>query len=544
MSAARTPWRLRRAEDLAGLGAREWDLVVVGGGITGAGIAWQAARHGLGTLLLEARDWAGGTSSRSSKLVHGGLRYLPRGEISLVRQVGREREALERLWPHLVRPLPFLIPDYRGRSMPLSLLGAGVWAYDRLTGVPPEHRRRMLRPRDVQVLESGLRRQGLLGGVRYFEARTDDARLVYAVVQAARAAGCTALSRVRVAEMRLRDGRGELEAVDVETGQSLGLAARAVVNATGPWVSEVDPEGPRMALGRGCHLVFARESLPLRHAVALPAPDGANTFAVPRHRVTYVGTTDRICEGDPALPDVPDEDVSYLLDLLAYTFPEAHLGPRDLLAVYAGVRPLVAREGSGETRELSRRQEVDVRRDGLISVRGGKLTGFRGMAQEVLDRLRRAGLPVGAAPDDEAPAPMLGDEAFAASHQLRAEALAEIVERHGAKTPELLRYAAERRDGLRPVADGASLTWGEVDWAAEFEEVCHLSDLLIRRTALLWFGGLREPEAVLRPVAERIAPTLGWSPERVDAEVGDCRRQAHLDRLAELRGEGPTFGPR
>ncbi len=531
-------WRQRRRQDWAALQGGGFDVVVIGGGITGAGIAWQAALHGLSTLLVEARDWAGGTSSRSSKLVHGGLRYLPHGEVRLVREVGHEREVLERLWPHLVRPLPFLIPVYRRRGMPLWALGAGVWLYDRLTGVEPRHRRRMLSPEGVLALEGGLAAQDLAGGVSYFEARTDDARLVYTVVEAARAAGAVALSRAKAGRLDLTPQGGRVEIADRETGETVTVRARAVVNAAGPWTGEVDPQGTEVVLGRGCHLVFAHHRLPLRHAVALPAPDGGNTFAVPRGAVTYLGTTDRLYTGDPELPDVPEEDVRYLFEVARAAFPRAGLGPGDLLAVYAGVRPLVAQAGKADTRELSRQRSIEVRRDGLISVRGGKLTGFRSVAADTLRHLAEAGLRPPRAPADKSAAAF--DPARAAAdlgrnYSLTGLAAGEIVGRHGSSAGEVLRYAAGRPGGLEPVAAGAPVLWGELDYLAEREDVFTLADLLIRRSALLWFGGLEEPEAVLRPVAKRIAPILGWSPEEAAGQVQECRREAHLDRLEELR---------
>ncbi len=538
MPAAEALWRTRRRQDWAAIGSAGIDLIVIGGGITGAGIAWQAALHGVRTLLVEARDWAGGTSSRSSKLVHGGLRYLPRGEVGLVREVGREREVLERLWPHLVQPLPFLIPVYRRRGMPLWALGAGVWLYDRLTGVEPRHRRRLLGPDGVLTLEGGLARPDLAGGVAYFEARTDDARLVYTVVQAARDAGAVALSRVRATALDLTRQGGTVELEDGESGRRQTVRVQAAVNAAGPWAGEVDPGGTPVAFGRGCHLVFARERLPLRQAVALSAPDGGNTFAVPRGRVTYVGTTDRLCQGDPAQPDVPEEDVRYLFSVVRSAFPGADLSARDLLAVWAGVRPLVARLGQANTRELSRRRSIEVRPDGLISVRGGKLTGFRSVAADTLRLLAQAGIGLQAVPHATTGPPFDPEtcvrELTADYHLMQLQA-AELVERHGPSAREVLRYASGRPDGLAPVREGLGLVWGEVDWAAEREEVFDLADLLVRRTGLLWFGGFPEPLAVLRPVAERLAPLLGWSQDEIARQVASCARQAHLDRLEELR---------
>ncbi len=538
MIAALEPlWRRSRRQDWATLTERPFDLIVIGGGITGAGVAWQASLHGLSTLLVEARDWAGGTSSRSSKLVHGGLRYLPHGEVRLVREVGHEREMLGRIWPHLVTPTPFLIPVYRRRGMPLWALGAGVWLYDGLTGVAPRHRRRMLGPDGVLALEGDLAQQDLAGGVSYYEARTDDARLVYTVVEAARAAGAVALSRVQAREIDLTPKGGSVEVLDVETGRTATVRVRAAVNAAGPWTGEVDREGTPVVLGRGCHLVFAHARLPLQNAVALPAPDGGNTFAVPRGRVTYVGTTDRLYTGDPELPDVPDEDVAYLFRVVRASFPALDLRPRDLLGVYAGVRPLVARAGKSETRELSRQRSIEVRHDGLISVRGGKLTGFRSVAADTLAFLARGGLRLRESREHvEAVFDPVRTVQEAATELGASRAAAEdLVFRHGARAPDVLRYAAERPEGLDPVANGCDVLWGELDYSTDHEEVFELSDLLVRRTALLWFGGLREPEEVLRPAAERVAERLGWSSADIGSQMAACRREAHLDRLAELR---------
>ena len=538
MTGAEPLWRQRRRQDWAAARRDAFDLCVIGGGISGAGIAWQASTHGLRTLLVEARDWAGGTSSRSSKLVHGGLRYLPHGEVRLVREVGRERELLEKLWPHLVVPLPFLIPVYRGRGMPLWLLGAGVWFYDRLTGVPQRHRRRMLGADAFREVAGLVQAVDLQGGVSYYEAVTDDARLVYTVVQAARAAGAVALSRVRAAGLTLTPRGGRVTLEDVESGERCEVRVRAAVNAAGPWAGELDPAGRRLALARGCHLVFPREKLPIDHAIALPSPGGGNTFAVPRGPVTYVGTTDIPFVGDPALPDTPDEDVRYLLRVVRKAFPAADLSARDLLGVYSGVRPLVAGKAGQETRGLSRRRSIEVRRDGLVSVRGGKLTGFRSMAADTLRLLRRRGVravgrpaPAAATPPAQPPSAT----PLAERYHVPSCAAAELIARHGPLAEDVLRYAASRPAGLEPVVAGAKLLWGEVDWAAEREEVFELSDLLVRRTGLLWFGGLREPEEVLRPVAERIASRLGWNGDEIERQVAACRRQSHLDRLAELR---------
>jgi glycerol-3-phosphate dehydrogenase len=315
------------------------------------------------------------------------------------------------------------------------------------------------------------------------------------------------------------------------------VRVRAAVNAAGPWVGDLDPSGTELRLARGVHLVFPRRRLPIGHAVALPAADGGNTFAVPRGGVTYVGTTDRPFRGDPAQPDVPEEEVRYLFAVLRAAFPAAELLPRDLLAVYAGVRPLVARGGAGETRELSRRRSIEVRGDGLVSVRGGKLTGFRGVATDTLRTLQRMGLRcLPPAPElAEAFDPRVAVARLAGDYALPQPVVREIVARHGPVAAELLRYARGRPEGLNPVAAEAALLWGEVDFAAAREEIFDLSDLLIRRTGFLWFGGLEEPSAVLVPVAQRIAPELGWSQEEVARQVAACRQHAHLDRLHELR---------
>ncbi len=544
MTAEAPAWVRERETGWQSLTGELFDVLVVGGGIAGAGIAWEAACRGFRTALVEERDWAGGTSSRSSKLVHGGLRYLPHGEVRLVREAGREREILARLAPHLVRPLPFLIPVYRGVGRPLWEIAMGVWLHDRLTGVPQSHRRVALDPAVLRTEEPALEGVGLMGGIRYFEARTDDARLVYTIVQAARAAGAVALSRVRAGEVSLRRGMGEVEVEDRAEGRRGTVRVRAAVNATGPWAAGLDPGGPPIALGRGIHLVFPRARLPLRHAVVLPSTDGGNTFAIPRGRVSYVGTTDRLYTGDPAWPDVPQEDVDYLFAVLGRVLPRLGLQPRDLLAVYSGVRPLVAHEGVKGTAELSRRRSVRVGADGLISVRGGKLTGFRGVSREVLELLgRRMGRPPSAAKAVQ-PLPGAADEDYlrllperlAAGFGVPADAAEELLWRHGRRAEEVLQYAEGRPHGLAFVHGGSGLLWGEVDWTVAHEEVLQLSDLLIRRTGFLWFSGDDDPQGALLTVAQRIAPVLGWSGDKIAEEVASCRREAHLDRLEALRG--------
>ncbi|QZA33681.1 FAD-dependent oxidoreductase [Hydrogenibacillus sp. N12] len=452
---------MRRRKALEALAERRWDLLVIGGGITGLGVAVEAARRGLSAAVIEACDFAAGTSSRSTKLIHGGFRYLKEREFRLVRESVAERMALMRQYPHLVRPAWFLFPVYRGDPDPLWLLRLGLWLYDRFAGPalgPYRHRR--LSAEEALREEPWLAPAELLGAAMYVDAVTDDARLVMAVLREAAAAGVVAVNYsaavgfLREASGRIvgvvaRDraaeagapasgGSGEAGAEASDAGKKAGPAAagrrergggpsngaadrsdgaprieiwaRTVLNAAGPWADAVrrldDPAAaPLLFLTKGVHVVVPRRRLPLRQAVVLRGPDRRLMFAVPRDDFVYAGTTDTPYAGDLVRPRAEAEEVTYILRALRQTFPEAGVGPDDVVATWAGIRPLVAPSGSvADPSAVSRDYQLFAAPSGLVTVGGGKLTAFRAMARHIVDALfpttrRKKALSGGEAPD-------------------------------------------------------------------------------------------------------------------------------------------------
>jgi glycerol-3-phosphate dehydrogenase len=508
-------WREEAWERLGEL----WDLVVVGGGISGAGIARRASRLGLRTLLVEQRDLAWGTSSRSSKLVHGGLRYLAHGQIGVVRDSVRERERLLRAAPGLVEEVGFLIPTYRGVKPGRLTYAAGLAAYDLLA------RRRTHRHlgRTAFELEAPrIRTEGLTGGFRYGDARADDARLTLRVAQDALAAGATVLTYVRAEEVMRADGRVVgVKISDVGTGRTCDVRATAVANVTGAWADRLRAgvgAPPRIRPLRGSHLVFAAHRLPVYQTVSFPHPaDGRPVFAVPWEGVTIVGTTDVDHAGDlDAEPRIAPEETAYLADAVAAAFPSLAIRAEDAIASYAGVRPVI---GSGKADPSAESRDHAVwDEDGLLTVTGGKLTTFDAIARDALDALRPrfAGrIPRGVDAADP-PLDAVAPEAVppGAAADLAPDVLHRLAGRYGRLTSDMLRAAGDGE--LEPIP-GSIETWAALRWAARSEGVVHLDDLLLRRVRL----GLLLPDgaaAVLPRIRAIAQPELGWGDERWVAE--------------------------
>jgi glycerol-3-phosphate dehydrogenase len=384
---------LLRPQLLERLREEDWDLVIVGGGITGAGIALDAASRGLKTALVEKKDFASGTSSKSTKLIHGGLRYLKQLEIGLVREVGSERAVVHKLAPHLVRPEKMLLPLVEGGTYGKLATSMGLWVYDVLAGVSGDDRRIMLSKEQTRAKEPMLRDDILVGGGYYAEYRTDDARLTIENIKTAINQGAVCLNYVAANEFEY-DANGHITGVvcqDVLTEDSFTIRTPHVISAAGPWVDELRKEDKsmnekRLFLSKGVHIVVAHERFPVRQAVYFDVPDGRMIFAIPRLRTTYIGTTDTPYDGDPNRIPTELEDVEYLLRAVNSMFPEAKLTVEDVESSWAGVRPLIYEEGKSAS-EMSRKDEIFESESGLLSIAGGKLTGYRKMAERVVDRL-------------------------------------------------------------------------------------------------------------------------------------------------------------
>ncbi len=373
-----------------------FDLVIIGGGITGAGIALDAASRGMKVALLEKGDFASGTSSKSTKLIHGGLRYLKQLELGLVREVGSERATVHRMAPHLVAAEKMLLPLVKGGTFGPVSISFGLWLYDLLANVQEEDRRKMLDKDETLEREPLLSREGLLGGGYYAEYRTDDARLTIETLKTAAQFGATLLNYTLVENLLYTDRLIGVRCKDLPTGEVFDVEGLCVVNAAGPWVDNLRKtdnslSDKRLFLSKGVHIVVPKERLPIRQAAYFDAPDGRMIFAIPRNRITYIGTTDTPYDGNPDDVSVMREDVEYLLDAANAMFPKAELVLHDVESSWAGLRPLIYEEGKSAS-EMSRKDEIFCSPTGLISIAGGKLTGFRKMAEKavnlVADRLK------------------------------------------------------------------------------------------------------------------------------------------------------------
>ena len=383
---------VNRSEQLRRMEQEEWDLIVIGGGITGAGIALDAAVRGLRVALVEQADFGSGTSSRSTKLVHGGLRYLKQGEVKLVREVGRERAILYKNAPHLVEPVPMLLPIYRGGTYGYFASSIGLYLYDMLAGVIRKERRKMLSREQTLKQEPLLKANGLKGGGLYFEYRTDDARLTLELIKTAAARGASVINYTASERFLYEQGKVcGIQVTDRLSDQTYHIRGRCIVNAAGPWVDEVRKQdgslqGKRLFHTKGVHLVVDAKRLPIRQAAYFDTPDGRMIFVIPRGDITYIGTTDTPYHEALDDPRMTKEDRDYLLRAVQDMFPSAAITEQDVISHWAGIRPLIYEEGKGPS-ELSRKDEILISPTGLITIAGGKLTGYRKMAEKVVDRV-------------------------------------------------------------------------------------------------------------------------------------------------------------
>jgi glycerol-3-phosphate dehydrogenase len=506
-----TLWRRDGRAGLPDLMEKEWDLLVIGGGITGAGILLEAARRGLRALLVEQRDFAWGTSSRSSKLVHGGLRYLKDGHLHLTRESVRERESLLRDAPGLVEPQGFAFAHYDGQRGRRSFL-AGLAVYDLLAGRRERH---WLGSEAFLERAPNVARERLQGGIVYTDAKTDDARLVLRVLGEAMAHGAAAVNYLG-ARALLRDGGRVFGAMlqDGIGGTTYELKARVTVDATGAWSGALHGKGPRLRPLRGSHVILPAWRLPLSQAVSLMHPqDGRPVFAYPWEGTTLVGTTD-LDHAQPMEKEarITRAELDYLLAALQAQFPQLGITAQDVLSTYAGVRPVIAgghADASREAREHSVWSE-----DGLVAVAGGKLTTFRTIALDALKQVR-AQLPDWR--DELRPCRVFAPATVPQHGRLSAGMRRRLAGRHGAFAGALLAAAGEGECELVP---GTETPWAELRWAARAEAVQRLDDLLLRRTRLGL--QLKEGGRALMPRIRAICqPELGWLDARWEQEEQD-----------------------
>jgi glycerol-3-phosphate dehydrogenase len=383
---------LDRHKTISRLSKEEFDLVVIGGGITGAGIALDAASRGLKVALVEKNDFASGTSSKSTKLIHGGLRYLKQFDFWLVKEVGSERAIVHKLAPHLVLPEKMLLPLIENGSYGKWLTSIGLKVYDILAQVSGDDQRKMLDKKEALKLEPLLPKKILNGAGYYAEYRTDDARLTIENIKTSLLFGACALNYASVSDFIYTDEKvSGVSIKDELSGEEITVKSKYVVSAAGPWVDELrainnSKKGKQLHLTKGVHLVFPYEKLPVKQSVYFDIPDGRMMFAIPRGKITYVGTTDTNYNDDKDNVQTDLADAIYLISAVNNMFPDINLELEDIVSSWAGLRPLIHEEGKSAS-ELSRKDEIFISDSGLVSIAGGKLTGYRKMAERVVDKI-------------------------------------------------------------------------------------------------------------------------------------------------------------
>jgi glycerol-3-phosphate dehydrogenase len=557
---------IERSQALAALSRDEFDVVVVGGGITGAGVALDAATRGYSVALVERADFASGTSSRSSKLVHGGLRYLQNFDLGLVREALLERQLMVALAPHLVHPLPLVVAAFEG-AHPDRMVGMGLNLYDVMSvdrdrlrtrrgkrargeraqaaATPargegaeswsPE-RHRVISGEEVLELLPALAAREPTSGYLFYDCQTDDVRLVLTVLGEAERFGAVCANRLDVTGLLERDGHAQgVQVLDTESGERFDVRAANVVNATGVWADQLRPqelheeaELPRIRPSRGTHITIKHEDLPLVGGAIVPAGGGRSIFALPWLGHTLVGTTDNDYEGPLEHIQPSAEDVDYLLEAINGFFG-TELGPAELTGAFAGVRPLISTGDPKKSVDISRKAELYETSSGMITITGGKLTTWRRMAKMTVDRLVERDARDAPCRTHEIP---LG-QAIAVEELPRVEGVPEasyqaLASRYGHAAHEVLAVAAERGELAQPIVPRLPDLLAEVALAARREQARSIGDVLLRRTRL---GLLAARELPVERVADVLARELGWSSGRRREEIERFAQEAHAEGI-------------
>ncbi|GAB4072902.1 glycerol-3-phosphate dehydrogenase [Barrientosiimonas marina] len=526
---------------------KQLDVLVIGGGITGSGIALDAVTRGMNTAVVEMQDFAAGTSSRSTKLVHGGLRYLQQFEIKMVAEVGQERAIVYENGPHVTTPEWMMLPFYKGGTFGPLTANIGLRVYDFLAKVKKGERRKMLSRSQALKKEPLVKQKGLKGAGYYVEYKTDDARLTIEVAKKAVEEGAHAINYAKVVDLLYDEGQvvGAL-IEDRITGQKHHVYAKKIINAAGPWVDnlrEMDgsKQGKTLQLTKGVHLVFQNDRFPLQQAVYFDAPDGRMVFAIPRNKKTYVGTTDTSHNGDIAHPQMTEADRDYLLDAINYMFPSLGMTVADVDSSYAGLRPLIAEEGQDDPDEISRKDEIFISDSGLVSIAGGKLTGYRKMAENVVDTIaeqfkddydilysecKTVHLPIsGGDVNGSTGFQALREQKLteAADLGIKDETARFLIQKYGGNIDEIFNlyqreYSRAAEEGIEPIV------FAELLYAIDQEMVYKPVDFFIRRTGALFFDidFVREHKD---PVINYMARVLEWS---------DNQKQSYIEQLDQL----------
>ena len=553
---------IERSKAVEILAAQAFDVVVIGGGITGAGVALDAATRGYTVALIERADFSSGTSSRSSKLVHGGLRYLQQFDLGLVREALLERQIMVRLAPHLVKPLPMIVPAFDDER-PDRRLGMGLNLYDvmavdslrgrRKKGDQPEdefggdwspERHRMIDGAEVIERAPALAARNPTGGYLFYDCQTDDSRLVLTALEEAERFGAVFANRIEATGLVEKNGRARgISVRDVESGSDFEIRADNVVNATGVWADRLRPEElhdeaglPVIRPSRGTHITVANESLPLNDGVIVPAGEGRSIFALPWLGSTLIGTTDNDYDETDLDHISPSQaDIEYLLEATNQFFA-ADLGVGDISGAFAGVRPLIATGDPKKSVDISRRAELYETGSGMITITGGKLTTWRRMAKMAVDRIverdsreapcRTEEIPLGQAVDaDDLPrVEGVPDEAYE-----------QLAGRYGYRARDVLAVAAERGEWAQPIVDdGPTDLLAEVVFAARHEQARSVGDALLRRSRVALLAArdvTGDNQVVARRAAQAMAGELGWDDARVEREVENFSAEAAAEGI-------------
>ncbi|WP_040606943.1 glycerol-3-phosphate dehydrogenase/oxidase [Salsuginibacillus kocurii] len=523
-----------RKDRLASLEHHDLDLLVIGGGITGAGVALDASARGLTTGLVEMQDFAAGTSSRSTKLVHGGLRYLKQLELKLVAEVGRERAIVYENAPHVTNPEWMMLPLMENGNFSRASTSVGLKVYDTLAKVKKAERRYMLNRARTIEKESLIRTEGLKGSGVYVEYRTDDARLTIETVKKAAQLGAVPVNYAKVTDLIYKNEKVRGAYVqDQVSGETYSISARHVINAAGPWVDQIrekdgSNKGKQLHLTKGVHLVFSHKQFPLEQAVYFDVPDGRMIFAIPRNGKTYVGTTETVYHGELANPKATETDVEYLVDATRAMFPDLNIQTTDVESTWAGLRPLIYEEGK-EASEISRKDEVFESSSGLLSIAGGKLTGYRKMAERVVNQvthkmnlhapcptkdIQLSGGEVGGSTQFEA---YIEDNVSTGErYGLTKEEATFVLKFYGSNAVHVFQ-AIDRYAALEVAKGLTKIEVGQVAYAVEQEMALSILDICSRRTSWLLFD-LPSLKGKKEELLQFMAYLLEWEDERLQFE--------------------------
>ncbi|MGG4267742.1 glycerol-3-phosphate dehydrogenase/oxidase [Peribacillus simplex] len=521
-----------REETIELLKKEKYDVLVIGGGITGAGISLDATTRGMKVALVEMQDFAAGTSSRSTKLVHGGLRYLKQFEIKMVAEVGKEREIVYENGPHVTTPERMLLPMHKGGTFGKFSTSIGLRVYDFLAGVKKSERRKMLSVSETLKMEPLVKKEGLKGGGHYVEYRTDDARLTIEVMKAAVDKGATPINYTKVEKLLYENGKViGVQVIDLLSGKQYEIFADKVINAAGPWVDSIrekdqSKKGKTLKLSKGVHVVIDQSKFPLKQALYFDTPDGRMIFAIPRAGKAYVGTTDTFYNDDPAVPTVTSEDRAYLLKAIDYMFPEVKVTDGDIESSWAGVRPLILEEGKDPS-EISRKDEIWESDSGLITIAGGKLTGYRKMAKTTVDLVARKlaqqsnknfqasttkGMPISGGDvggSSNFPYYIKQHIQMGVDAGLSVKDSEEILEMYGSNAPVLFNIAKSEADGGKRIGIPQKL-FVQLKYALDHEMAATPVDFFFRRTGTLLFD-IDLVQTYKKAVIDYMAGYFGWS---------------------------------